>query len=85
METSTLTEIRLDVDEQFDEKRYAFWLLRLSRLVALDPVPSARDERAKLIRHAIYSTYLDCRAAGVEKKARRIIMRRRTAWLAPAA
>jgi hypothetical protein len=85
METSAADEIRLDVGEQFDGKGYAFWLLRLSRLVCLDPVPSAKDQRSKLIRHAIYSTYLDCRTAGVEEKARRIIKRRRAAWLVPAA
>ncbi len=83
METSTLDQVRLEVDEQFGESGYAFWLLRLTRLVYLDPKPGIRDAKAKLIRRAIYSTYLDCRAAGVEEKARRIILRRQT--LFPAA
>lgn len=74
-EPNSLRKIFLDVDDQTRRSGDAFWLQRLARLVRLDSPPGIRDDNAKLVRRAIYSTYLDCRAAGVEELARAIILR----------
>lgn len=50
-----------------------FFLRRLRRLVALDRDPDLTDQERRLVRKAIYSTYLDCRALGVGEEARALL------------
>jgi hypothetical protein len=61
----------------------AFFLRRLRRLTALsrycaEELPTD-DPEMRLLRHAIYSTYRDCVAAGVTVDAREILAQSRSA------
>ena len=49
----------------------SFFLERLDRLVALSAQPGHTAGQERLLHLAIYSTYADCRALGVDAAARR--------------
>lgn len=50
-----------------------FYLHRLSRLVGLFPSPGSVFRSEQLLRHAIFSTYVDCRQHGLEHEAQEIL------------
>ena len=57
--------------------RTAFFLTRLSKLLHLldewKPRVTASDWHLRLIHKAIYSTYCDCKAAGIQDDAQRLV------------
>jgi hypothetical protein len=55
----------------------SFFLERLDRLVALSAQPGHTAAQERLLHQAIYSTYADCRALGVDAEARRSLSRSR--------
>jgi hypothetical protein len=56
-------------------RRPEFFLARLHRLVMLDWDPDLDAQERRLVRRAIYSSYMDCRAMGVGEQAREILAR----------
>jgi len=50
-----------------------FYLRRLSRLARLIPSPGSGFAAEQLLRHAIFSTYVDCRQYGLEAEAQDIL------------
>jgi hypothetical protein len=54
-----------------------FFLVRLDRLAHLDPRPNRDFDAVRLLRLAIYSTYVDCCQLGLESEARAILFDRR--------
>jgi hypothetical protein len=46
-----------------------FFLTRLGRPVALRPQPGLPFDAERLVHHAIYSTYVDCRDLGLRQPA----------------
>lgn len=54
-------------------RRPEFFLTRLRRLVIQNWDPDLDDEQRRLVRKAIYSTYMDCRAMGIGEAALTIV------------
>jgi hypothetical protein len=52
-----------------------FYLNRLARFVALQPTPGLLFDAERLLHHAIYATYMDCRDLGLEHEANALITR----------
>ena len=50
-----------------------FYLNRLERLVTLRPTPGLPFDAARLLHHAIYATYVDCRNLGLEQEAHALV------------
>lgn len=50
-----------------------FYLCRLNRLAGLVPSPGSAFRSEQLLRHAIFSTYVDCRQHGLEHEAQEIL------------
>jgi hypothetical protein len=60
-----------DVDRAFGH----FYLNRLERLVALHPTPGLPFDAERLLHHAIYATFVDCRNLGLEQEAHTLVAR----------
>jgi hypothetical protein len=50
-----------------------FFVSRLQRLVTLHPEHGSRFDAERLLHHAIYSTYVDCRELGLGPEATAIV------------
>jgi hypothetical protein len=51
------------------------YLNRLARLVELQPTPGLLFDAERLLHHAIYATYVDCRDLGLEQEANALVAR----------
>jgi|GEM_PF-6332258 len=56
-----------------DEREGRFFLARLNRIVGLLPPRGAGFDGERLLRWALFSTYVDCREAGQERAAQDIL------------
>jgi hypothetical protein len=67
----------VSIDSEALTAEQSFFLERLDHLVALSAQPGHTAGQERLLRQAIYSTYADCRALGVDAAARRSLSRSR--------
>lgn len=68
-----LTRFTTRPESPVRQRESDFWIARLLRLLELNPPASATFDAPKLLHRAIYSTYLDCRAAGFDHEAQLVM------------